>query len=282
MVAAPDFAANALGALRVAGARRPDRVLQAPSRTRTRSTTTSRTCRSPSRTATRSRNLRALVCERRQDRGRSRPSSNNVTDEEYLVYTFDFTGTFGFNQQAYGQAALGRRELPVRVSTDGEDEWREATAAPRPDDADERRSLHRSAILLGVVGPEVFIVQPGFVQGHGAVPGFRRPRRRARGLGRDVRHRRDDGRDDLRRAPLQLAQGRAVRRSSSWSSTNARVHAGHRRHGVRGRCDLRRASAPGGLISLSFAAIGLTRKPDRNFGYLIMWVLTYGALRPAR
>ena len=33
----------------------------------------------------------------------------------------------------------------------------------------------------------------------------------------------------------------------------------------------------GGLISLSFAAIGLTRKPDRNFGYLIMWVLTYGA-----
>ena len=27
---------------------------------------------------------------------------NNVTDEEYLTYTFDFTGTFGFNQQAYG------------------------------------------------------------------------------------------------------------------------------------------------------------------------------------
>ncbi len=28
---------------------------------------------------------------------------NNVTDEEYLVYTFDFTGSFGFNQQAYGK-----------------------------------------------------------------------------------------------------------------------------------------------------------------------------------
>jgi iron complex outermembrane receptor protein len=28
---------------------------------------------------------------------------NNVTNEEYLVYTFDFTGTFGFNQQAYGR-----------------------------------------------------------------------------------------------------------------------------------------------------------------------------------
>ncbi|HEY4645496.1 MAG TPA: hypothetical protein VIH25_04370, partial [Steroidobacteraceae bacterium] len=27
---------------------------------------------------------------------------NNITDEEYLSYTFDFTGLFGFNQQAYG------------------------------------------------------------------------------------------------------------------------------------------------------------------------------------
>jgi hypothetical protein len=33
----------------------------------------------------------------------------------------------------------------------------------------------------------------------------------------------------------------------------------------------------GTLISLSFGAIGLTQQPDRNFGYLIMWVLTYGA-----
>ena len=28
---------------------------------------------------------------------------HNITDEEYLSYTFDFTGTFGFNQQAYGR-----------------------------------------------------------------------------------------------------------------------------------------------------------------------------------
>jgi len=34
----------------------------------------------------------------------------------------------------------------------------------------------------------------------------------------------------------------------------------------------------GSLVSLSFAAIGLTRNPDRNFGLLIMWVLTYGAV----
>lgn len=34
----------------------------------------------------------------------------------------------------------------------------------------------------------------------------------------------------------------------------------------------------GGLVSLTFTIIGLTRLPDRNFGYLIMGVLTYGAL----
>ena len=34
----------------------------------------------------------------------------------------------------------------------------------------------------------------------------------------------------------------------------------------------------GSLVSLSFAAVGLTSRPDRNFGLLIMWVLTYGAI----
>lgn len=28
---------------------------------------------------------------------------NNISDTEYLTYTFDFTGSFGFNQQAYGK-----------------------------------------------------------------------------------------------------------------------------------------------------------------------------------
>lgn len=34
----------------------------------------------------------------------------------------------------------------------------------------------------------------------------------------------------------------------------------------------------GGLVSLSFTIIGLTDNPDRNFGFYIMWVLTYGAI----
>jgi iron complex outermembrane receptor protein len=32
---------------------------------------------------------------------------NNATNEEYLTYTFDFTSTFGFNQQAYGRPRWG-------------------------------------------------------------------------------------------------------------------------------------------------------------------------------
>lgn len=34
----------------------------------------------------------------------------------------------------------------------------------------------------------------------------------------------------------------------------------------------------GGLVSLTFTQVGLTEQPDRNFGFLIMGVLTYGAL----
>jgi predicted MFS family arabinose efflux permease len=36
--------------------------------------------------------------------------------------------------------------------------------------------------------------------------------------------------------------------------------------------------ASGVLISIGYTAVALTPRPDRNFGLLIMWVLTYGAL----
>ena len=47
----------------------------------------------------------------------------------------------------------------------------EAAGAVRTTEGDESRLLV-SAILLGVVGPEVFIVQPGFVQGMVQYLGF--------------------------------------------------------------------------------------------------------------
>ena len=34
----------------------------------------------------------------------------------------------------------------------------------------------------------------------------------------------------------------------------------------------------GGVISLTFTMMGLTERADRNFGYIVVWVLTYGAL----
>jgi len=34
----------------------------------------------------------------------------------------------------------------------------------------------------------------------------------------------------------------------------------------------------GGMISLPFAMMGLTKNPDRNFGLIVTWVLVYGAL----
>jgi predicted MFS family arabinose efflux permease len=33
----------------------------------------------------------------------------------------------------------------------------------------------------------------------------------------------------------------------------------------------------GGIISLTFTMMGLTERSDRNFGYIVVWVLTYGA-----
>jgi len=33
----------------------------------------------------------------------------------------------------------------------------------------------------------------------------------------------------------------------------------------------------GGIVSLTFTMMGLTGRADRNFGYIIVWVLTYGA-----
>ena len=40
---------------------------------------------------------------------------HNVADEEYLSYTFDFTGTFGFNQQAFGRPRWAGLNLRYRM-----------------------------------------------------------------------------------------------------------------------------------------------------------------------
>ena len=133
-----------------------------------------------------------------------------------------------------------------------------------------------STILLGVIGPEVFIVQPGFVQGLVQHVGFDE---QGAGYTASVEMfgiaattvaltflaRRLDWRKILTISLLLMFAANAACAYVDDLQTFAilRVLAGF---------------GAGGLISLSFTAIGLTRNPDRNFGWLIMWVLIYGAL----
>jgi len=138
-----------------------------------------------------------------------------------------------------------------------------------------RRTLW-SVFLVGVIAPEVFIVQPGFVQGLVEYVGF------------DV-------------------QGAGYTASAEMfglaATTILMTFIAHRvnwRTVILGSLivmflanvlctlttDLNTFVAlrfiaglgAGSLVSLSFAIVGLTSNPDRNFGLLIMWVLTYGAI----
>jgi len=142
-------------------------------------------------------------------------------------------------------------------------------------DINSRRTLW-SVFLVGVIAPEVFIVQPGFVQGLVEYVGF------------DV-------------------QGAGYTASAEMfglaATTILMTFIAHRvnwRTVILGSLivmflanvlctlttDLNTFVAlrfiaglgAGSLVSLSFAIVGLTSNPDRNFGLLIMWVLTYGAI----
>ncbi len=142
-------------------------------------------------------------------------------------------------------------------------------------DIDSRSTIF-GVFLIGVIAPEVFIVQPGFVQGLVELLGF----------------------DD---------QGAGYTASAEMfglaTTTILMTFIAHRVNwrlvifwslivmfAANALCtvtaDLNQFVAlrfvaglgAGSLVSLSFAAVGLTSNPDRNFGYLIMWVLVYGAL----
>lgn len=133
-----------------------------------------------------------------------------------------------------------------------------------------------SVFLIGVIAPEVFIVQPGFVQGLVEYLGF----------------------DDQGAGKVVSAE--------MWGLAATTILMTFIAHRVNWRgvvfgslvimflanaaCTLTTdvstfvtlrfiaGLGAGSLVSLSFAAVGLTANPDRNFGLLIMWVLTYGAI----
>jgi predicted MFS family arabinose efflux permease len=140
----------------------------------------------------------------------------------------------------------------------------------------DRRATLWSVFLLGVIAPEVFIVQPGFVQGLVQYLGFDE-----QGAGYTASaemfglaattilmtfaaHRFDWQRVVLASILVMFAANAACAFTSDLTTfVVLRFVAG---------------LGAGSLVSLSFAAVGLTSNPDRNFGLLITWVLTYGAL----
>lgn len=133
-----------------------------------------------------------------------------------------------------------------------------------------------AAIYMAVIGPEVFIVQPGFVQGMVEYLGFS-----------------EKAAGDISSAEMWgIALTTVVMTFFSHRFNWRHVFIVSLLIMVMGNIASLFAQTPllfgiwrfvvglgaGGLISLSFTVVGLTSKADRNFGYLIMWVLIYGAI----
>ncbi len=132
------------------------------------------------------------------------------------------------------------------------------------------------AILAGVIGPEVFIVQPAVVEGFVRYLGFDPV---AAGYAASVEvwgialssillplfAKRLNWRAVIVLSVLLMAFGNAA---SAFASS----------HDVFLVLRFLVGIGAGGLVSLSFAAVGLSANPERNFGYLVMWVMIYGAL----
>lgn len=141
--------------------------------------------------------------------------------------------------------------------------------------AGERQRL-LAAILIGVIGPEVFIVQPGFVQGlvknlgfgtHGA--GYVASIEVWGITGTTVLMTFFAHRFDWRRTVIA---------SLLVAATANALCIGVHDHAYFMALRFLAGAGAGSLISLSFTTIGLTSNPDRNFGALITCVLLYGAI----
>jgi len=142
-------------------------------------------------------------------------------------------------------------------------------------DINSKRTL-LSVFLIGVVAPEVFIVQPGFVQGLVQYVGFD-----DKGAGVVV------GLEMLGLATTTILMTFIAHRVNWRTVILGSVVVMFLANAL---CtlttDLNTFMAlrfiaglgAGSMVSLGFAAVGLTANPDRNFGLLIMLVLTYGAI----
>lgn len=150
-----------------------------------------------------------------------------------------------------------------------------STTPAAADKATDRRRLV-AAILVGVIGPEVFIVQPGFVQGLVESLGFDD---RSAGYAASIEVWGITATTLLMTFFAHRFNWRKVIAASLILVALSNLLC----LGVHDKTlfvllRFLAGAGCGSLISLSFTTVGLTSNPDRNFGYLIMWVLSYGAV----
>jgi len=139
----------------------------------------------------------------------------------------------------------------------------------------DRRGLV-AAILVGVIGPEVFIVQPGFVQGLVSYLHFDD---QTAGYAASIEVWGITSTTVLMTFFAHHFNWRKVIATSLLivAVSNFACIGAHE-HTLFVVLRFLAGAGCGSLISLSFTTVGLTSNPDRNFGYLIMWVLLYGAV----
>jgi predicted MFS family arabinose efflux permease len=140
--------------------------------------------------------------------------------------------------------------------------------------SDRRRLV--AAILVGVIGPEVFIVQPGFVQGLVQSLGFDAS---SAGYAASIEV------WGITTTTLLMTffahrfnWRKVITASLIVVAVSNLLCIGVHDRSVFVLLRFIAGAGCGSLISLSFTTVGLTSNPDRNFGYLIMWVLLYGAV----
>ena len=152
----------------------------------------------------------------------------------------------------------------------------EAAAVAMPAARDSHPWRLTAAILVSCIGAEVFIIQPGFVQGLVQSLGFDE---KQAGYAASIEVWGITATTLLMTFFSHRFNWRTVSMLSLlvMALTNAACIAVHDQTlflVLRFLC----GAGAGSLISLGFTVVGLTDRPDRNFGYLIMWVLLYGAI----
>ncbi len=151
-----------------------------------------------------------------------------------------------------------------------------ALGSSEPVNVNSRKSIF-AVIYLAVIGPCVFIVQPNFV-GDGLISI----------LGFSEKQAGDIAAAEMWGIALTtvLLIPLASRVSWRWFSLLSILLCGFGNLASIGQTDFGALAitrfitglGSGGLISLTFTMMGLTERADRNFGFIIVWVLTYGGL----